>query len=316
MNVINRSSIAVCLGLSLIAGPAAAQSPEQLFRGLLDGSFGGQQRTETCRRVIAGEYYGGLCSQLPAADAECRAACEQRLQRQSEDVSARAYPEVLNTANNLRVTSRGHSNLTPEQACERAARTHHVKVDIAKCASDVGGAERTALAEEQARQAAEQERRARETAERQAAELKHQQELAAKIADIRAGKRQPENLLEAMAAQDAQFGTELASAPKIRPDGKVYGLVGVIEKPGKGAQFIARVIYDPFTQISAAAQGQRLPGVAYFHVTVPRALHERYYNAKVGARIRIVGRYNSNVEYATLAGELMSAPSFEVVYWE
>ncbi|MEI7842093.1 MAG: tetratricopeptide repeat protein [Gallionellaceae bacterium] len=162
----------------------------------------------------------------------------------------------------------------------------------------------TALIEEydtNVRQAAENERLKIEEAKRLALE-----------SDLKSGRKQPENFSELKIATGAVDGMALASAPKIKPDNKLYAMVGVIDSAGHKPEFMA----------SNGVEGLRMLGYrntehTYFRVKIPKSMQSRYYDtAKIGVWFRLIGRYVANGSYSTVAGQKKSMPVFEATYWE
>lgn len=146
-------------------------------------------------------------------------------------------------------------------------------------------------------------------------------------ADLRAGKVKPINLRQAAIAFGAEDGTNLAGAPKIRPDGKMYAMHGIIEKAGNNPDFIAHFSAGRAADISemlkrentneilTAVEREKGFSTNYFKVTIPKAMQAAYFdNAKIGGGFDLVGRYVENVSYKTVAGQQKSAPVFEAVY--
>ncbi|MDP2806151.1 MAG: hypothetical protein Q8O24_09450, partial [Gallionellaceae bacterium] len=151
------------------------------------------------------------------------------------------------------------------------------------------------------RQAAENERLKIEEAKRLALE-----------SDLKSGRKQPENFSELKIATGAVDGMAFASAPKIKPDNKLYAMVGVIDSAGNKPEFMA----------SNGVEGLRMLGYrntehTYFRVKIPKSMQSRYYDtAKIGVWFRLIGRYVANGSYSTVAGQKKSMPVFEATYWE
>lgn len=135
-------------------------------------------------------------------------------------------------------------------------------------------------------------------------------------ADLRAGRVKPSNLYQASIAFGAENGTGLASAPKIRPDGKLYAMHGAIEKAGNGPEFLARSSRGQSDEALLAAMRNSSTSTNYFKVKIPKAMQATYFdNAKVGGGFDLIGRYVDNISYKTVAGQEKSAPVFEAVYF-
>ena len=135
--------------------------------------------------------------------------------------------------------------------------------------------------------------------------------------DLRTGKRKPSGLLEAMTAHDAVFGTDLAGAPKIRPDGKTYAISGIMESSDGGLGFTAKVTPDLLTLIDGMAKRVEPNQLAYFSVKMPEILKAQFYEtAKINKPFSIIGRYSANAGYTTVSGQAKTMPVFEAVYWQ
>lgn len=155
------------------------------------------------------------------------------------------------------------------------------------------------------------------------AEQQEEAELAAKkteeeqkeknlISDLKSGKKRPASLKEAMLLYDAPFGLDLASAPKIKPDGKLYGVMGTIAVANEDDSFIAESIEGLAKLIDFGAASEK----KYFEIKIPNELKEKYENsAQIGHIFNMVGRYIANAEYNTVSGQVKSMPVFEAVYF-
>jgi len=129
---------------------------------------------------------------------------------------------------------------------------------------------------------------------------------------------EPDTFKQAISTYEAEFGGNLASAPKIRPDGKFYYLYGKIYSAGEKPSFFAnRAPSEENELISNVLRRSRGMGeiTEYFTVIVPDNLQDYYFdNAKIGGGFDLIGRYVSNTKYNTVAGHEMQAPVFEAVY--
>lgn len=188
------------------------------------------------------------------------------------------------------------------------------------------------LAEQRAKQEllkAEEKRaelRAKEDQLANEIELKrHQQEEVAEkiakenvLAEIRMGKRKAKSFEEAVSAYDAAEGLNLASAPKIRPDGRTYYLAGTIERSdNKTASFTALANNGLVNMMQRTLLGIGQGEPKYFYVRLPKSMETKYYDtAKVGAGFDIVGKYSANLDYKTIIGAQKSMPVFDVLYFE
>lgn len=176
------------------------------------------------------------------------------------------------------------------------------------------GVEQQAKAQQEAnsrRAAAQQEEDRRVALEKQKA--------AAHEADLRGGRIKPQNFGEVAIAHGAKHGGDLASAPKIKPDGGMYYLNGKIKMAGEEPQFLAALSSSKENELLAGAL-RRSRGMGestdYFAVTIPKSLQKYYFdNAKIDGGFDVVGRYVSNTKYKTVAGQEKAAPVFEAVYF-
>ncbi len=148
--------------------------------------------------------------------------------------------------------------------------------------------------------------------------LQAEQQAAARKADLRAGRVKPQNLGEIAIVYNAEIGAELASAPKIRPDGNLYALPGkiVIDK-GETPEFLAQLTLGERNDAMyrMLGQGNQINN-RYFYIKIPKALQKYYFDkAKIGSGFDVVGKYIANAKYTTLSGSEKSAPVFEAVYF-
>jgi uncharacterized protein YecT (DUF1311 family) len=126
---------------------------------------------------------------------------------------------------------------------------------------------------------------------------------------------------QAISRYKAESGGNLASAPKIRPDGKFYFLHGKIQIPDEDAAgFMANLSPSEENELLANAL-RRSRGMGesadYFGVSLPAGLEDYYFdNAKVGGGFDVIGRYVANMKYSTVDGREMQAPVFEAVYFD
>ncbi|CAG9163880.1 hypothetical protein [Cupriavidus pinatubonensis] len=206
----------------------------------------------------------------------------------------------------------------PHAACSQAADEHRIARDFSlKIERTCLQAVNDAYLERQ--QAVEQQRReeaAAREAERKEKEAAALLALERNVADIRAGRRKVGTLQEADAIYQPQNGTPLASAPKVRPDGKTYFISGTIESPdSKAPAFTAIANGSKVAYQLAQAWNHR--EYLYFHVRLPKEIEEIYFDqAKVGQGFTLVGKYSANVDYETVAGQKKSMPVFEALYFE
>lgn len=138
-------------------------------------------------------------------------------------------------------------------------------------------------------------------------------------AGLRSGRIKPQNFGEVAIAHNAKHGGDLASAPKIKPDGGMYYMHGKIKMAGDEPQFLAALSSSKENELLANTL-RRSRGMGestdYFAVTIPKSL-QKYYtdNAKINGGFDVIGRYVSNTKYKTVAGQEKAAPVFEAVYF-
>lgn len=164
-------------------------------------------------------------------------------------------------------------------------------------------------AAEASREASE-ERAVRERKQREDAEAQRR-----RGSDLRTGKAQPTDLQELLVAAGVPDGSSLARSPMIKPDGKTYGLSGVIELAEGSTSFTAR------SSLGLVAEIQRSAGVGaqpfYFRVHVPQSMRAAYEkSARIGMGVLVVGKYLSNSQYRTAAGSARTMPVLELVRFE
>lgn len=178
------------------------------------------------------------------------------------------------------------------------------------------GVEKQAKAQQEAndrRAAAQQEEERRAALEKQKAE----QASAAREADLRAGRAKPQNLGEVAIVHNAEIGADLASAPKVRPDGKLYALPGKIAIADGSSEFLAQfTLGDQNDALYRMAGRSHEINNRYFSVRIPKRLQEYYLDqAKIGRGFDVVGKYVANTKYKTRDGQEKAAPVFEAVYF-
>lgn len=131
-----------------------------------------------------------------------------------------------------------------------------------------------------------------------------------------------EGLREAAAYYKAEHGGSLASAPKIKPDGKLYYMHGKIEIPDRDGEagFIASLSSSEENELLANAL-RRSRGMGdsteYFGISLPDEFEDYYFdNAKIRGGFDVIGRYVANITYSTVSGREMQAPVFDAVYFD
>ena len=155
------------------------------------------------------------------------------------------------------------------------------------------------------------------------------QTLDLKKDESQARQTSPSGMEQAAAQYNARDGSGLASAPKVRPDGGMYYMHGKLQQATDNRPvFIASLSSSQADELASAFANMlgRHPfsGIteshSYFKVIIPEAMQATYFEkAKINGGFDLVGRYVSNVSYATVAGQEMAAPVFEAVYfvmWE
>jgi|GEM_PF-2794192 len=128
---------------------------------------------------------------------------------------------------------------------------------------------------EAARQAAidAQDRALRDESQRKVEQERQAEQREIQLAaDLRSGKVKPANFRQVAIAYAAESGTDLASAPKVRPDGKLYALQGKIEKATQKPEFIAHASRGQEGDAVAAALRWKSQETRYYMVLVPRQL--------------------------------------------
>jgi hypothetical protein len=129
--------------------------------------------------------------------------------------------------------------------------------------------------------------------------------------DIRSGKIKPEDMKQAKIAYDAGDGFAVAKAPKLRPDGQLYALSGLISAAeDRTAVFFGEV---------ATWSNSLIPikEFNYVGVRIPKELQDHYFdNARINGWFGIVGRYVDNSSYKNILGSGQTIPVFDAVYLE
>lgn len=138
------------------------------------------------------------------------------------------------------------------------------------------------------------------------------------INKMRSGTKQISTFEDAVAVYDAIEGISLASAPKIKPDGKLYYLAGIIDQPTKNSlAFIAKANNGVADLFKKALSGRGEGEPKYFYVRLNKSMEKKYYDlAKIGLGFDIVGKYVGNTDYQTVLGQTKSMPVFDGIYFE
>ena len=156
--------------------------------------------------------------------------------------------------------------------------------------------------EDKARRIEQEQTKQKETADLAIKNLEDQQQQQTLEADLKSGKKKPNNFKEVMIAYGAIDGNYLAGSPKIRADKALYVVIGKISFANEDDSFVAA--FDDY-------------GQKQFDVKIPPELKEEYLStAQIGSYFIVVGRYNENKEYNAALGSTLSLPSFEAVYFK
>lgn len=176
--------------------------------------------------------------------------------------------------------------------------------------------ERNQLVENKAAEAA-MRRKQQLTEQENEIKLAEKTEKEHALLEMRAGRIKIESISDAITVYGAEDGTALGSAPKIRPDGKIYYLSGIIDKPDKKLpSFVALVNNIEENRLRFTYPQYVSNEPKYFYVRLQKSLEEKYYNlAKVGSGFNLVGKYIDNMDYQTVQGEKKSMPIFDVFYF-
>lgn len=143
--------------------------------------------------------------------------------------------------------------------------------------------------------------------------------LASFSVNAQANSNQSTDLRNLAQKYDAQPGASLASAPKIRADGKIYYLYGKIEQAKDGESFLlARLSESPAEHLSRKLMGYPSPeSTDYFGIIIPEEMQDYYYqNAKIDGGFSVIGQYQSNIDYKTVLGQNKNAPVFKALWFE
>lgn len=133
--------------------------------------------------------------------------------------------------------------------------------------------------------------------------------------NLRDGTAKPQNLEQAKIAYGSEDGEYVVKSPKLNPDGKLYHLIGTIEKAsGDLPEFIGKI----YINYAYAALSPSILSISpYFYVNIPEELRAYYFdNARIGGYFSLVGKYVANTEYETVAGQEKTAPVFEAIYFQ
>lgn len=136
-------------------------------------------------------------------------------------------------------------------------------------------------------------------------------EKAARVAALKGGAIKPETLLDWRTVTGATDGSTTATSPKLKPDGKVYMMTGIVESIDANGGFVVTFSYGGFPLVIQQTQNPRLTGSDYFHVSTSSRFNGiELGDIAVGKGVDIVGTYRSNLSYKTVGGQVKSMPSF------
>lgn len=128
--------------------------------------------------------------------------------------------------------------------------------------------------------------------------------LARHIADMKAGRAKPQSVQEAAVVYGARNGQGLIENPALRPDGKMYAMIGVID-PQSDVEHGALIIRGVQMNMLAGDEYGNTVGYATIKFKDLNAIPA---NAHVGDQLEIVGHYTANRSYRTLAGQQKAMP--------
>ena len=160
------------------------------------------------------------------------------------------------------------------------------------------------LARERVRQEAvrlAKEREQQET-DRKAQQEAQERTFNQRIAEIRAGRSAIQTAKEAAVIYGAANGDGLTLQPMIRPDGKIYVLHGRLDPSGglQGDHFVLRDAAIGFPTYAAILVDER-------KITLPE-------HTRVGSSVVVVGSYEANQSFDTLAGARRYMPVFKALF--
>lgn len=124
------------------------------------------------------------------------------------------------------------------------------------------------------------------------------------IGDMKAGRAKPQTIQEAVAVYGAQDGQDLIESPALRPDGKVYAMMGIID-PKSDAEHGILIIRGVQMNMLAGDEYGNTVGYATIKFKDVNAIPA---NAHIGDQLEIVGHYTANRSYRTLNGQQKAMP--------
>ncbi|MGP8443658.1 hypothetical protein ACT2E5_16310 [Burkholderia vietnamiensis] len=128
--------------------------------------------------------------------------------------------------------------------------------------------------------------------------------LARHIADMKAGRAKPQTIREAAAVYGAQNGQGLIENPALRPDGKTYAMVGIIDPQSDAAHGVLIIRGVQMNMLAGNKYGNTV-GYAMIKFKNVNAIPA---NAHIGDQLEIVGHYAANRSYTTLVGQQKAMP--------
>ena len=197
-------------------------------------------------------------------------------------------------------------------ACTDALKQLEIKsrqpgYDENRCSSLVSAKRKQAQsdrAQERARQAAAQlaKEREQQEADRRAQQEAQVRAFNQRIADIQAGRSTIQTAKEAAVIYGAANGDGLTLQPMIRPDGKIYILQGRLDPSGglQGDHFVLRDAAMGFPAYATILIDER-------KITLPE-------QTRVGSSVVVVGSYEANEAFDTLAGARRYMPVFKALF--
>lgn len=282
-----------------------AFAPMAVMAGTLDELLGAALKT------AAEDMRGGGQQQAAPTAQKAQGACEGR---QFGEAASAAHsslygidPQKTSTVEAFCSALRANSSQDDVQCyanCESRYRDEFAQVKSDR--------EQRALAEKE-----ESDRRLAVQQEEERKAMLEKQKAITREADLRAGRVKPQNFGEVAIVHNAEIGIDLASAPKVRPDGKMYALPGKIAIADDSPEFLAQISLGEQNDalFRMAGRSSEIDG-RYFYVKIPKALQAYYFDqAKIERGFNMVGRYVANTKYKTIAGQQKSAPVFEAVYF-
>lgn len=139
---------------------------------------------------------------------------------------------------------------------------------------------------------------------------------SARLADVREGRRNPQDIDDLVAVSGASDGMSLSTSPKIRADGKQYALLGIIDRAYGSNTIILRRSYGVNEEAFSILGVARSP--SYFRIDVPPTMHSVLEaRARIGMGLMVIGKYVNNAQFKTIDGQERTMPviKLERLYW-